>query len=1018
MSHSKLGLLSRSQLLDKAKELAHHHFKTWNRGEYTDTEWNKIFTNEMMNDGMSPEDAAEVAEEAMETMLTEAPFLADPVMQMASAETKVDCPLCGQPVKDSELSAHLDRHSGVPFRREAPPSDRFTPGGRRPFRGSARPACNARIGESTCTENQGHDGNHRDRTDGFTWSNKTALDQLNIELNRPDAAIDPRANEPTDRYPEAGQKGTEPEDVHYGGIWKHDICALCLKPTKECTCEQDEICGTCGKAHIPEQYYNHNFVKRPKLAGVWKHDTCALCLKPTAECKCEETEKSAAKKKKKECAFCGKKFTPKKKGDVYCCNKCQQSDIGPEEEHTSSADTSDIEASGWHKTLNAPEYSHYTNPSLPGLMLEVTKWGYTLFTQHTDKGFVPVQQGDLDSLDGFLQGLKGKTASQIKTALSMRVQCMECGKKFRTSSMLPTCPKCHGSDIEPDEGIAPRQGADKTAYNNSQYNDFAFEVINLMPEQEQQVGKQESYVQDFAKTDSKIDADRLNDAVGRILQRRHDSRMDEHTYIDVSLLEPGDEEKPSYTGIYEKQSDGSYTLLHDISRLGPRQGDRVRKQFADPAKHLYYTSAERLPRAMEIDAKGHLQKKGARPTTRRQDAEFLMKRLDEANTDWKVGDLIMPYKGDIPTRVKAVTGDILYLENGESMHRSHGRRVASVMRLADSLTNVQTFAPNVRRQLQRQFDRMPDRYSEEPWTFTRKRRERVRRPAPVTQPPTQPEAPKVDFHETPTKLPPRDDMRRHLTEDVKDEIDLDTHGPDEMEKTSDRTIDTAIPNQKPSGAYKHDPFMKTQPIAEDPKMKAAPSWVTSSDARHDIQVAFHAMQNCPECAKNLRHAAIVRLIEHLKQDHKLGDLAHDVANAAFQKIDRFRKRPEAAMASLKKGSEDDIAQAWNALTPRGRCKFLGVSGKPTSILFFRPWDELDEREKGLIMSWLRGRKAASHIASDNWLDFVSEQEEDAMNQFMADPRMQEVARMEGMTMEQLWAESKDEYLKTFNDPLP
>lgn len=30
----------------------------------------------------------------------------------------------------------------------------------------------------------------------------------------------------------------------------------------------------------------------------------------------------------------------------------------------------------------------------------------------------------------------------------IKVQCMECGKKFSTSKMLPTCPKCGGSDID------------------------------------------------------------------------------------------------------------------------------------------------------------------------------------------------------------------------------------------------------------------------------------------------------------------------------------------------------------------------------------------------------------------------------------------------------------------------------------------------------------------------------------------------------------------------------------------
>jgi len=31
------------------------------------------------------------------------------------------------------------------------------------------------------------------------------------------------------------------------------------------------------------------------------------------------------------------------------------------------------------------------------------------------------------------------------------VICLECGKKFKTSSYLPECPKCNGSDIELDD---------------------------------------------------------------------------------------------------------------------------------------------------------------------------------------------------------------------------------------------------------------------------------------------------------------------------------------------------------------------------------------------------------------------------------------------------------------------------------------------------------------------------------------------------------------------------------------
>ena len=30
----------------------------------------------------------------------------------------------------------------------------------------------------------------------------------------------------------------------------------------------------------------------------------------------------------------------------------------------------------------------------------------------------------------------------------LQVECMECGKRFRTASMLPKCPKCGGTDID------------------------------------------------------------------------------------------------------------------------------------------------------------------------------------------------------------------------------------------------------------------------------------------------------------------------------------------------------------------------------------------------------------------------------------------------------------------------------------------------------------------------------------------------------------------------------------------
>jgi hypothetical protein len=216
--------------------------------------------------------------------------------------------------------------------------------------------------------------------------------------------------------------------------------------------------------------------------------------------------------------------------------------------------------------------------------------------------------------------------------------------------------------------------------------------------------------------------------------------------------------------------------------------------------------------------------------------------------------------------------------------------------------NVQTFAPNVTRQL-RHFDKMPSRFKDEPWLFNRKRRERGKPPVAHkfnTTPSSKPRDSEVEFHETPTKLPPRNDMRRHLDEDVKEEIKQDT-----------------------------------------------------------------------------------------------------ISGGTSKKI-----------------SSENIEQAWNALTPKGRCKLLGVTGKPTSMLFFRPWVELDSREQNLINHWLRSKQAMEKVATDNWLDFISEQEEDVKLRFMSDPRMKEMARMEGVDMEALWSESKDEYLKTFHDPLP
>ena len=46
--------------------------------------------------------------------------------------------------------------------------------------------------------------------------------------------------------------------------------------------------------------------------------------------------------------------------------------------------------------------------------------------------------------------MAAETAEREK-AVRILVQCMECGKRWRTSNLLPQCPKCNGVDIEPAE---------------------------------------------------------------------------------------------------------------------------------------------------------------------------------------------------------------------------------------------------------------------------------------------------------------------------------------------------------------------------------------------------------------------------------------------------------------------------------------------------------------------------------------------------------------------------------------
>ena len=38
--------------------------------------------------------------------------------------------------------------------------------------------------------------------------------------------------------------------------------------------------------------------------------------------------------------------------------------------------------------------------------------------------------------------------NRLTIPVLFQVECLECGRKFKTTSMFPSCPKCKGSDID------------------------------------------------------------------------------------------------------------------------------------------------------------------------------------------------------------------------------------------------------------------------------------------------------------------------------------------------------------------------------------------------------------------------------------------------------------------------------------------------------------------------------------------------------------------------------------------
>lgn len=62
-----------------------------------------------------------------------------------------------------------------------------------------------------------------------------------------------------------------------------------------------------------------------------------------------------------------------------------------------------------------------------------------------------------------------------------------------------------------------------------------------------------------------------------------------------------------------------------------------------------------------------------RHTTKREDAEFLLRRYAEATKAWAVGDRCVDYVrgvGAVVVTVRRIEGDLITLSNGTIIHRS------------------------------------------------------------------------------------------------------------------------------------------------------------------------------------------------------------------------------------------------------------------------------------------------------------------------------------------------------------
>jgi hypothetical protein len=1073
---------------------------------------------------------------------------------------------------------------------------------------------------------------------------KTALDEVNRAINDAGAEPDPRTDKEYDHPWD--QKGTEPwtpgQGTELGNVKISDNVETFAPGAKRKLRDFERM---------PERFKEiKNFNRKRKERPAAPRTSSDIY-------KQEDHWTTPGFDMKIDCKHCGIK---RPMSEVPGVLKRHTVLLHPEKlKKQASQDTSEIIEAGWKKIVNALEYSRYEHPNLPGLVLEVTKWGFTLFTQDTEKGYVPLESGDLSGLDGFLMGLSG-TGKFAKEALF---------GKDKVNPTKPNRPKKYPDTAAgaiaflKDESTLDLKGAKGKAdpsvagvwqitTNSGQrtivylagykdpfgklrsYNDFETEDepellemgdlvrIKNWDDTQHEIGfvregnvklqdpeTHQRYTEGYESKWIPMASLELISKADKTSAAKGDRKLRPGEYEEPQPLRPKwkQDEEDAYQQEEQEKADNdnktsaiseaddmcnacgkrvanrecAHGILCDVcdkqvhgKKGGPCKIGSTKiatkwdslaphgrrgwlriagdKQFpSDQKRWIELDSKERtliLATLREITAPDYNHKE-ARMVISDDVSDTLHKAVrilgqngipslvvgglavaelgypryttdaDIVVPDPKKAEEVLLNNGFVPSKkplsvmIPEIEKDVDLIGAGEKMNVSKvphptPTEVVTVPKFCDLKTLIdlklgsyvaaKSTARNNRNhdridveyliennQLPREFmagsinqqnyEILWDMLHKNNTTKLSSKEIAVRQDAFYAHPeklfaPDEfdtflrtsgqlDRTAEIKMHETPKFLPPRDDMRRHLDEDLKKEL----HEDDDVKTALVAGLKTARP---------------------------------------EMRKAIEEMAVCPKCRACVNNAAIVRLVNHLKKEHGLGDFAQTVSEEVFKLVSDLKQQPVTSSLkvgdikdemvdfadaieqpktiieksdpsvhpdspsyryqTIKKKPEDkkapvktpvkapstkyeydpsmveqierfggkrigsmkiaEFADLWNNATPRGRCKLLGMDGKPTTILFFKPWEELDERERGLLANWLRIQKLQPNKSATEtnayWLDQLAEAEEDAKATFMQDPNMIDVARMEGVNMETLWQQEKKQYLNLIYDPKP